>query len=104
MAINYQDNKRIFHRYGDQNVIFEASNQDTSDTEYQYFGYISSSGSWIIQRFHIQEEGSTIIYEYSAGQTRTDYDAHWGADGLYAAGDPALEFTTFDQITASLEA
>lgn len=94
MAIRFQDNNFIFHRVGGQDVIFEAANQDTTGSEYQYFGYISPFGSWIVQRFHII--GSTIKYEYCAGKERTDYDALWNDTTQQYEGD--LTFTTFDQI------
>ena len=98
MPINYQDHNYIFHTVGGHNVCFEASNQDTTDATYQYFGYISPSGSWIVQRFHIIT--SVIIYEYYAGTTRTDYDALWNSTtGIY---EGTLTFVTFDQIGAYL--
>ena len=59
----------------------------------KYFGYIASSGAWIIQRFYII--GSAIIYEYAAGKDRTDYDAYWDINGVYIG---TLSFTTFDQL------
>jgi len=100
MAIQVRDFKRIFHKVGDHEVLFEASNQDTRGSQFQYFGYISSEGSWIIQRFNIQESGNTFIYGYFAGQTRSVYDANWNATGHYTG---SLTFVTFDQITTSLE-
>jgi len=84
----------VLHDVGGHDVSFEAANQDTADAVYQYFGFISSFGSWMIMRFHII--GSAIIYEYFAGKTRTDYDALWDANGLYIG---TLTFTTFDLIT-----
>lgn len=97
MAIKVFDNTFIFHKVGGHDIYFEASNQDLTDTTYQYFGYISSFGSWIIQRFHII--ASAVIYEYIAGKTRTDYDSYWDTNGIYTA---SLTFTTFDQIKDSL--
>ena len=91
------DNTFALHDSGGNEVFFEASNQDLADATHQYFGYISSFGSWLVQRFHIQ--GDTVIYEYSAGKTRTDYDALWNAAGTYIGG---LTFTTFDRIADSL--
>jgi hypothetical protein len=73
--------------------VFEAANEDTTDATYQYFGYLSATGSWIIQRFHII--GSVIIYEYFGGQTVTDYTACWDANGLYVG---ALTFGRYDEI------
>jgi hypothetical protein len=91
------DHNRVFHKIGEDNVAFEASNQDLTDATYHYFGYISSFGSWIIQRFHIISDA--IIYEYAAGKTRTDYDSYWNANGIYIG---TLTFTTFDQLADSL--
>ena len=95
--MQFQDNKYILHKVGGHLVVFEAANQDTTNATYQYFGYISPFGSWIVQRFHII--GSAIIYEYAAGKTRTDYDGYWNASGVYIG---SLTFTTFDQITDNL--
>ena len=97
MAIQIRDHKRIFHKFGDQLVIFEIANEDTDGSTYQYYGYISSSGAWIIQRFHVLT--NAIVYEYSAGKTRTDYDGYWNAAGRYIG---SLDFTTFDAIGDNL--
>lgn len=93
MAINFQDAGRILHKVGNQDAIFEAANQDTTSSEFQYFGYISAEGSWIIQRFHII--AAAVIYEYFAGQTIAAYTACWGATGLYVG---ALTFGRYDEI------
>jgi hypothetical protein len=98
MAINLQDNQFQFHKHGGQVVTFEAHHQDTTDATYQYFGYVATSGAWLVQRFHII--GAVIIYQYAGGQKRADYDALWTAGtGVYAG---SLTFTTIDQIGASL--
>lgn len=89
------DYKFVLHDVGGHAVSFEVANQDLTDSTYQYFGYVSSFGSWLVQRFHLI--GSTVIYEYFAGKTRTDYDALWNiSTGRYIG---ALTFTTFDAIT-----
>ena len=88
------DFRFILHGVGGHSVTFEAANQDLTNATYQYFGFVSSFGSWLVQRFHII--GSAVIYEYFAGKTRTDYDALWDANGVYVGG---LTFTTFDLIT-----
>jgi len=67
------DFRFVFHNVGGHSVSFEAANQDLTDSTYQYFGFVSSFGSWLIMRFHII--GAAIIYEYFAGQNRVDYDA-----------------------------
>lgn len=93
MAIHLQDPGCLFHKRGGQDVVFEAANQDLSDATYQYFGYLSADGAWIIQRFHIIS--SAIIYEYIGGQSVTDYATYWDANGLYIG---ALTFGRYDEI------
>ena len=101
MAITFPDHSFIFHKVGEHNVVFEITNQDNTDSTYAYYGYIAESGAWIIQRAHTI--GSTKTYEYSAGQTRTDYDALWTAGtGRFTDSTPSLEFTTFDQLKDNL--
>lgn len=97
MPIKVLDNTFIFHRVGGEEVAFEISNEDTTDSILQYYGYISSFGSWIIQRFEII--GTAILYRYVAGKTRTDYDAFWDNNGVYIGG---AIFVTFDQIKVAL--
>jgi hypothetical protein len=95
--IQLQDHKFIFHKVGGQIVTFEAANEDTTSEEYQYFGYLSAEGAWIIQRFHVQT--GTVITEYAAGHSVTDYLTHWHeTTGAYQSGDPALTFKRFDEI------
>jgi len=86
----------VLHDVGGHEVVFEAANQDLTDPTYQYYGFISSFGSWLVMRFTINVAGTTIKYDYFAGKTRTDYDALWNVAGVYIG---ALVFTTFDQIT-----
>ena len=97
MAITIHDHSFQWHKKGGEVVVFEASNQDLADSTFQYFGYISSASSWLIQRFHIQ--GSTVIYSYFAGQTRADYDDQWNASGRYIG---SLTFVSFDTIGDNL--
>ena len=105
MPIKVQDHKYVFHRVGGHDVHFEVANQDTTATDFQFFGFISDSGSWIILRFEII--ASTIQYKYIAGPTRADYDRYWNeTTGRYAT--PAipttpLTYVTFDQIGTYLE-
>lgn len=87
------DYRYVLHDVGGHSVTFEAANQDLTDDTFQYFGFISSFGSWIVQRFHII--GSAVIYEYAAGKKREDYDALWNAAGIYVG---TLIFTTFDKV------
>ena len=98
--MNILDYKFVLHTVGGHDLAFEAANQDLTDSTYQYFGFISSFGSWVVMRFNII--GSTIIYTYNAGKTRSDYDAFWnGTTGRYIPGSET--FTTFDQIITQLE-
>jgi hypothetical protein len=92
------DYRFVLHNVGGHPVAFEAANQDLTDPVYQYFGFVSSFGSWIVQRFKISVSGTTIIYGYCAGKNRADYDALWNTSGVYIG---ALTFTTFDLISAS---
>ncbi len=99
-GITIHDHKLQFHKVGSYPVNFEAANQDTSGAQFQYFGFISSFGTWIVMRFEII--ASTIIYSYAGGTTRADYDGHWNAlTGRYIAA-PALTFATFDQLGDNL--
>lgn len=91
----FQDAGRIFHKFGYQDMVFEAANQDLTDSTYQYFGYISATGSWIIQRFHIIS--AAVIYEYVGGQDINDYITYWNANGIYIG---TLTFGRYDAISA----
>lgn len=76
-------------------IDVEAANQDTVDSTYQYFGFLTVKGGWIIQRFHIYPTGP-IKYEYAAGRNRSDYDLAWnGTTGRYQG---SFTFTTIDQV------
>jgi len=93
------DYKMVFHNVGGNDVAFEIANEDNTDASPQYYGYVSSFGSWIIQKMIIIN--STRQYTYVAGKTRNDYDTHWNAvSGLFVLG--ALAFTTFDRLGATL--
>ena len=89
-----QDPGYILHRVGGHDVVFEAANQDTTNATYYYFGYVSASGSWIVQRFH--NIGSTIIYEYFSGKLYADYSVLWNVSGVYVGG---LTFTSYHLMT-----
>ena len=101
MPITVHDYRFIFHKVGGQNVVFEISNQDHTDSTYMYFGYIAESGAWIIQRS--QTIGSTKQWRYAAGKTRTDYDALWTeGSGRFTDSVPSLGFDTFDTLGDNL--
>ena len=98
MSPAIHDFKMQFHKQGGSVVTFEPANEDTTDATYHYYGYISSFGSWIVQRFHII--GDTVKYEYAAGQSRADYDAVWNeTTGEYIG---SLTFGTFDTLGDNL--
>ena len=82
------DHRFIYHNAGGNVVSFEASDQDTSDGTYHYYGYLSSFGSWVIQRFEIGV--GTISYRYASGQD--EYAAAW-------AGKALLDYGYFNEIT-----
>jgi hypothetical protein len=91
------DTEFQFHKAGGEVVSFEISNEDTDNATYKYYGYISSSGSWIIMRQQIAAGGK--IYKYYAGQDRDDYDDQWDATSAYIG---VLTFVTFDLVGALL--
>ena len=93
MGLSYQDPGRVFHKVGDQMVVFEAANQDNADATYHYYGYISADGAWMVQRFKYQT--NTIIYGYFGGQAIATYNALWHANGTYIG---ALTFGRYDEI------
>jgi len=101
MAINLHDYRFIFHKVGGQNVVFEIAHTDMTDSTDMYYGYLTSSGAWIIQKAH--RIGSTKQYTYAAGKTRTNYDALWTVvTGRFTDSVPALTFYTFDLLGDSL--
>lgn len=80
------DYRYIFHKVGDHSIVYEPSDQDTSDATYHYYGFLSIDGSWIIQRFEIG--AGTIEYRYSAGTS--NYAVAW-------AGKDALSYEYFNE-------
>jgi hypothetical protein len=77
-------------------VDFEIANEDTSGTV-QYFGWVSSWGSWIIQKR--DTSGTGVVYTYAAGKALATYSGNWNASGVYIG---TLVFYGFDQLTANL--
>jgi hypothetical protein len=69
--------------------MYYASDQDTSNAVYHYFGYLSVDGLWIIQRFEIG--AGTIAYRYVSGTT--GYAAAWAVRDT-----GALSYDYFDTI------
>lgn len=65
---NVQDYRYQHHKIGGHGVVYEASDADTSGATYQYFGFLSIEGAWIIQRFDLSTS-NIVLYRYSAGST-----------------------------------
>ena len=85
------DWRRIYGKVGDEYAQFEASDQDTSGAVYQYFGYESSNGAWIIQRFDLSV-ANVINYRYAGGRTHAGYLAAW-------LGKALLTYEYFSEVT-----
>ena len=85
------DWRRIYGKVGDAYAQFEASDQDTIGADYQYFGYETSDGAWIIQRFDLTVAG-VINYRYSGGTTHAGYLVAWG-------NRAALTYEYFAEVT-----
>jgi hypothetical protein len=93
-VLQFYDPTFVYKGKKDNTLECEPSNQDLTDSTYQYFGYVNPrTGAWIIQRFHII--ASAIIYEYSQGRIVSHYVSCWnGATGRYIG---ALTFYRIDQ-------
>lgn len=70
------DYKFVYHKVGGQDVHFEPSDEDTTGATYQYYGFLSSSGSWLILRFDLTVT-DVINYRYAVGQSA--YSTAWTA-------------------------
>lgn len=76
MAIKQRDYAYKYHKFGDHQVVFEISDEDLSGDP-QYYGYLSETGSWLIQERNI----ASGTYRYAIGQS--DYGTSWtGRAGL----------------------
>ena len=83
--INRRDHTYKYHKNGDHQVMFEIANEDLAGDP-QYFGYLSESGSWMIQKRAV----ATGIYTYAIGQSA--YSTSW----TNRAG--TVVYTTFDAL------
>ena len=98
MPLKVSDYGFILHTHGGHEVVFEIANEDNTSAVTQYYGYLSSYGSWIIQKSTVIAD--TNQYTYAAGKTGTDYTACWNVTtGVY---EGSATFTTFDQIKDNL--
>ena len=69
----------ILVRPGLTSRTFEASDQDTSDATYYYFGFLTQDGNWIIQRFD-NSVTNVINYRYATVNNNygyANYSAAW---------------------------
>ena len=93
------DYRRIYKQTGDTMVAYEASDQDilgagkvVAGHSYQFYGFESSDGAWIIMQFDTTAATSIINYRYAAGSTHAGYLVAW-------AGRAALTYEYFSEIT-----
>ncbi len=93
MAIKWRDYSYIYHTVGGHEVTFEISDEDTSG-DVQYFGYLSETGSWIIQ----QRTAATGAYRYAMGQNK--YKT--GTTGAWATRATTMVYTYFKEMVATV--
>ena len=92
--MKFYDPSFVYKGKQDNVLDVEPSNQDLTDSEYQYYGFVSPrTGAWIIQRFHVI--ASAIIYEYASGRSVSDYAGCWDTSGVYVG---ELEFKRIDLV------
>lgn len=68
----------IIVRPGLVNRTFEASDQDTISSSYQYFGFLTQDANWVIQRFDLTTP-NVINYRYAAVKNNAGYNAYSSA-------------------------
>lgn len=78
----------ILVRPGLVNRTFEASDQDTSDATYQYFGFLTQDSNWVIQMFDLSVP-NVINYRYATMKNNAAY-------ATYAAAWTAKSSLTYD--------
>ena len=79
------DYRRIYKKLGDAIVSFEASDQDTENAiakvvaghTFQFYGFESSDGAWIIMQFDTTTATGVLAYRYACGSTHAGYLAAW---------------------------
>ena len=94
------DYRHIFKKVGSDMVSFEASDQDTANAigkvdaghTFQFYGFESSDGAWIIMQFDTTDATEVLEYRYASGQTHAGYLAAW-------AGRDVLTYYYFSEIT-----
>lgn len=78
----------ILVRPGLVNRTFEASDQDTSNATYYYFGFLTQDSNWVIQRFD-NSVSNVINYRYATVKNNAGYD-------LYVSAWVARSSLTYD--------
>lgn len=78
----------IIVRPGLVNRTFEASDQDTSNATYYYFGFLTQDGNWVIQRFD-NTTTNVILYRYACPSNNASY-------ATYSAAWTARASLTYD--------
>jgi hypothetical protein len=93
------DYRRIYGKVGDAYAQFEISDVDplgagkvTAGHSYQFFGYLTSDGAWLIMQEDTTTATSIKTYRYVGGQTHAGYLAAW-------TGRAALTYEYFDEAT-----
>lgn len=91
------DFRRIYGKVGDEYAQFEISDEDplgagtvSAGHTYEFYGYLSSSGAWIIQRGDTTTASKVVAWRYCGNST--GYAAAW-------AGRDALTYELFKDIT-----
>lgn len=65
-------------RPGLSSRTFEASDQDTVGATYQYFGFLTQDGNWMIQRFDLSVT-NIVNYRYAAVANNGAYSSYTAA-------------------------
>lgn len=68
----------ILVRPGLVNRTFEASDQDTSNATYNYFGFLTQDNNWFIQRFDLSTP-NVILFRFATVKNNTSYVNYSGA-------------------------
>lgn len=68
----------ILVRPGLTSRTFEASDQDTVSATYNYFGFLTQDGQWVIQRFDMSVT-NIINYRYATLSNNAGYNVYSSA-------------------------
>ncbi len=68
----------IIVRPGLTSRTFEASDQDTNNASYYYFGFLTQDGNWVIQRFD-NTGTNVILYRYATVNNNGGYPKYTDA-------------------------